>query len=123
MGSTGQQRVRSRLEQEVKGSSSTWLHFLLTSLHLCSSPDAAQEHQGVQPHPQQPERALGGRLGPGAAVPGGLRPTDRRQARGVGEFNLHWDITCYGHHNDNTSSSSRLDIFILFIQPLFERTG
>lgn len=51
----------------------------------CSSADAAQEHPGVQPDAQQPERPLGGGVGPGATVPRGLRPAERRPARRVGE--------------------------------------
>lgn len=52
------------------------------SLNLCdprSPTHATQEHPGVQPHPQQPERALGARLRPGSAVPGGLFLPDRSQ--------------------------------------------
>ena len=64
---------------------------LLASLSLdlcdpCSSPDATQEHPGVQPHSQQPERALGPGLRQGPAVPRGLFLPDRSQTPGVGEF-------------------------------------
>lgn len=52
---------------------------------LCSPTHASQEHPGVQPHAQQPERALGARLGPGSAVPGRLLLPDWSQAFGVGE--------------------------------------
>lgn len=44
---------------------------------------ATQGHPGVQPHPQQPERALEACLGPGAAVPGVLHPPDWSQTHRV----------------------------------------
>lgn len=61
------------------------VHFLLTSATPRSPTHATQERPGVQPHPQQPERALGARVRPGSAVPGGLFLHDRSQAARVGE--------------------------------------
>lgn len=52
----------------------------------CSPTRATQEHPGVQPHPRQPERALGAGLRPGSAVPRDLFPPDRTQTHRVGEF-------------------------------------